>query len=107
MLGSLGLAAAAGPRQSVSEADLGAAWPLVVKSGTLACEILPEAPQLEMVTFTDPSGNTFALNGIAASRASKRGWFPVDSIWKNNPAIPGTKIPISSLIKRGAALCKR
>ena len=73
-------------------------WPLTVDSGTLTC-------RANMVTFSS-GGKTYALNGIARSHARRSGWSEIRPIWRDNPAIPGTKINIGPLISRGLELCR-
>lgn len=105
LLAYASLPAHAASSAAVTAAEFGANWPFIVDRGTVACHPEPGLPNVQLVTFTDPAGNTYAVNGAASSRASKRGWFNVQSIWKANPAIPGTKIPITPIIQRGTALC--
>ena len=97
--------AGAAATADISAQDLGTAWPLMIASGTLACRSDFSAPMTQLLTITDQAGNTYPLNGAASSRARQRGWFALESIWKANPAIPGTKIPITPLIQRAQALC--
>lgn len=101
----LACSAASGGELKVSKESFGTSWPLLVDSGTLSCVVDIETG-LSLVTFIHPTG-TYALNGTAASRAKQRGWFPVNSIWRPNPAIPGTRVPISALIEPGLKLCNR
>lgn len=89
----------------ITAADFGAQWPFMFERGVLGCQPDSRAPNLLLITFTDPSGNTYAINGAASSRATKRGWLNVQAIWKENPGIPGTKISITPIIQRGSALC--
>lgn len=88
----------------VSKESFGNSWPLMVDAGTLACE-RDTASSGQLVTFKHTTG-TYALNGLAASRAKSRGWFPVNTIWRPNPEIPGTRVPLSALIEPGLKLCK-
>ena len=48
----------------------------------------------------------YAINGTANAHAKAYGWQDIKSIWRDNHAIPGTKIPLTKLIERGHALCK-
>lgn len=95
----------AAPGVFITSAEFGSQWPFMIDKGTLFCQTDSGAINVQLITFKDPAGNTYAVNGAASSRASKRGWFNVQSIWKANPAIPGTKIPITPIIQRGAVLC--
>lgn len=72
-------------------------WPLTVEAGVLNCE-------RSSVIFT-VNQKTYLLNGTPDSRAKARGWSNVREIWRDNPAIPGTKVSIGPLISRGLLLC--
>jgi hypothetical protein len=89
----------------ISKESFGESWPLLVDGGTLSC-VVDAGSGVEMVTFIHPTG-TYALNGSANSRAKQRGWFPVNTVWRPNPAVPGTRMDISVLIKPGLKLCSR
>jgi hypothetical protein len=73
-------------------------WPLTVSSGELGCE-------RNAVTFR-ANGITYAINGPAMARGKYLGWRDIREIWKDNPAIPGTKINIGPMIEKGLLLCK-
>ena len=83
-----------GGYHTISRADLGAAWPLTVDSGSLRCEP-PGA-----VIFT-ANGTDYAVNGAATSK----GYADIGPIWADNPdpAIP--KMDIGPLLDRGLAMC--
>lgn len=98
-------ASALAASSKISKADLKEDWPLVIDGGVLNCENLPGNAKLQLVTFT-VDGKTYALNGLASSHAKNRGWSEIRPIWKENTAIPGTKVGIESLIGRGISLCK-
>lgn len=89
----------------VTKESFGNSWPLLVDSGTLSCttDVVSGA---SMVTFIHSTG-TYALNGSANTRAKQRGWLPVQSIWRPNPEVPGTRVDISALITPGLKLCTR
>lgn len=96
-------ATSSGP--NVKSSDFGNTWPLTVPSGTLRCILpLPSSQQTQVLLF-ESAGKTYTLNGTASSLAAKYGWQDVRSIWRDNPSIPGTKVPISPLIQRASALC--
>jgi len=97
--------AAHGAELKVSKDSFGASWPLLVDSGTLSCTVDPGTSS-PMVTFIHPTG-TYALNGGANTRAKQKGWFPLNSIWRPNPDIPGTRVDIHALIAPGLKLCQR
>lgn len=103
---SLCAASAFAASSTVSQNDMGAAWPLTVKSGVLACQPLDSGGRVQLVTFTAADGKTYAVNGTAKGHAKSRGWLEIRPIWKDDPAIPGLKISIGPLIDRGLALCR-
>lgn len=85
----------------VTSAEMASDWPLTVDTGELACE------RGTFIKFT-AGGKTYAVNGSAKdfSRSKGLGWRDVREIWRDNPEIPGTKIPISALIAKGQKLCQ-
>ena len=83
--------------QQVTRADLGGTWPLTVDSANLMCE---GGQQIQAVTV-EVRGVRYAVNGSTASKAKD-----IRPIWADNPAVPGTKIPLAALLQRGADLCK-
>lgn len=85
----------------ISRADMPGQWPLTVESGVVGCE---RGKAIKFVA----GGKTYALNGTAQSYSKQLGfdWRPVAAIWRDNPDIPGTKVPIGPLIARGQALCR-
>ncbi|ADV01286.1 DUF2511 domain-containing protein [Alicycliphilus denitrificans] len=91
--------------QVVTRAEFASAWPLTVERGTLRCMYpVPTMPQLH-AHLVVVDGVFYALNGVAHSHAAKMGWRPIDAIWRDNQAIPGTKVPITPLVQRAAQLC--
>lgn len=84
---------------NVSSDEFGADWPLTVDSGDLSCE---GSNGFGAVVFTDPDGNEYGVNGVAAGQ----GYSPIDPIWKDDPELAGLKISIGPLIDRGLSLCK-
>ncbi len=88
---------------SISERDYGDKWPLLVSKGKLNCE--GAGSNHGAVTFK-AAGETYAVNGIALSRAKKRGWKKIDEIWKDNPDVPGLKMDLTPIIEKGLSLCK-
>ena len=96
--------AAHGKQVQIAKEHFGASWPLIVDNGTLECRFALDRPDTPLVLFTHSTG-TYALNGSARTIAGRSGWFPVDSIWKNNPARPGTKLSLAVLIDPALKLC--
>lgn len=90
----------------VSRADWGQAasggpWPLTVESGVIGCD------RGAYIWFRT-AGRTYSVNGSARTFSDAHGlqWHDIRAIWRDNPAIPGTKIPIAGLIQRGQTLCR-
>lgn len=83
--------------QTVSRAEFGKNWPLSVDSVELRC-------YGRALVFAHDN-RIFTINGTAESQAIKNGWLDMGNIWRNNPDIEGTKIPISPLIARAQKLC--
>lgn len=73
-------------------------WPLTVSGGVLSCE-------RGAVTFS-ANGITYAVNGTAMTHGKYLGWRDIREVWKDNPAIPGTKINIGPMIEKGLLLCR-
>lgn len=73
-------------------------WPFSIAAGMLGCEGLS-------VTFR-ANGITYAVNGTAKAQGKKLGWRDTREIWKDNPAIPGTKLDMGPMINKGLLLCK-
>lgn len=93
-------------RQVVNRAEFGGAWPLTVDGGTLRCKF-PDAdrPQLHALLI-EVGADTYALNGVAKTHAARNGWRDVKEVWRDNPHIPGTKVPVAPLLERAAVLCR-
>jgi len=79
----------------VSQKDFEDKWPLTVSSGHVECK------RGSLAVFHHGS-ETYGLNGSAISHGYQR----IDSIWKDNPNIKGTKISIGILIDEANKLCK-
>lgn len=93
-------------RQVVSRAEFGAQWPLTVDGGTLRCKFPDsERPQIHALLI-EVGYETYALNGVASRHAARNGWRELREIWRDNPHIPGTKVPVAPLLERAAVLCK-
>lgn len=77
-------------------------WPFSFDSITIRCEFTP-------AVVGENNGVLYALNGIANSQASSKGFTPVtpsSNVWLDNKDIPGTKISISAVIDAGINACK-
>jgi len=77
----------------VTADEYGDKWPLTVSEARV--NLLSGK-----VAILRAGGRTYALNGTAQSRGYQR----IDPIWRDNLAIPGTKISISPLIQRALSL---
>ena len=84
----------------VTAADFGDRWPLTVDTAVLACEGSLQVPSLYL---TIPSGQRYALNGVAMSRLKIPGTMDIQ---KPNPEIPGVKMSTDELSKWARLLCK-
>ena len=82
-------------REVITKAKYGDRWPLSVDRGTIECV------GAGAVLF-HADGNTYAVNGWATSTTD----YPdIREIWLDDPAKPGLKINIDSIISRGLSLC--
>lgn len=80
---------------AVSRAGMGAAWPLTVDAGTVACQ-----DGVDRI-FTTAAGKTYGLNGTA-----KTDGFPgIDPIWAANPAAAGLKKDLGPLLDVAGERC--
>lgn len=85
----------------VTEADLGAAWPLTVPAVELACEGDPPAALAKV------DGKLYALNGSARTAAKDKGWLDGMTLAKPNPDMPEIPMDLTPLVERAQALCRR
>lgn len=85
----------------ISDEDFGSAWPFTFEEGYLACHAG------NAVTVMDAeSGRMYPLNGPAQGKASALGLDDLATVWRDNPAIPGTKVSVGPVIEQGQQLCK-
>ena len=92
--------------QEIRREELGSDWPLTAAGGTLSC-MYPVNGRLDMpALLITVDGNTFGINGTADGHAAHFGWSNIRQIWRDHPTIIGTKIPITALLQRAAAVCK-
>lgn len=76
--------------------DYGDEWPLAVTYGRVRCGAS------RTVTFIDPDGKIWAVNGTAQDLTD----YPeLDPIWADDPELPGAKINIAPVLDRGLELC--
>lgn len=85
----------------ISAEDLGDAWPFTFEEGYVACHAG------NAVTVMDAeSGRMYPLNGPAKGKASALGLEPLESVWRDNPEIAGTKVSVGPVIEQGLGLCR-
>jgi predicted Zn finger-like uncharacterized protein len=75
------------PGKYITQQEYGENWAFTVDSGYIYSK--------RMAAIFKTGGVEYQLNGIA----SARGYKPINSIWKDNPEIPGTKINIGPFIQ--------
>lgn len=80
--------------QKVTAEEYGEDWPFSVAEGRVDCR-----PSGALVFVAD--GTSYALTG----HAKTRGYTPVDGIWIDSSAIPGTKVSLTSITNAAKALC--
>jgi hypothetical protein len=93
------LAGCGGSGVEVTRQQYGEAWPFTVERGVVDCDARGAA--LFQTRSPDVTG-TWALTGFAQSR----GYPPVDRFWRDNPRIPGTKVPLTPITNLALQQCK-
>ncbi|MBF9252442.1 DUF2511 domain-containing protein [Pontibacter sp. 172403-2] len=83
--------------------DFGEEWPFTTEEVEVFCD--------GTAVFIKSEGNIYALNGRAMGQVeSKRTDITTktyEEIWRDNPEIVGTKIPVpSEIIQKGLSMCK-
>lgn len=84
----------------MTEADLGAAWPLNVPAVELLCEGNPPAALAKV------DGKLYALNGSARTASKDKGWLDGVTLAKPNPEMPEIPMDFTPLVERAQALCR-
>ena len=77
----------------VKKEDFGDAWPFTVDAGRVQCVD-------GMYAVFEAGGQTYALNGAAKSK-----YAGLDSIWRDNPELAGTKVNIGPMIELALSRC--
>jgi hypothetical protein len=91
---------ACGPSgREVTRAEFGDAWPLTIERATVDCDAQGRA--ILKTRAPDPTG-TWALTGAA----QQYGYPPIDPFWRENPGIPGTRVPLTELIRLALEQCR-
>jgi hypothetical protein len=77
---------------NVTRRRYGKAWPLTVPSGRVNCiPITAGSQKLVVATFVTDNGARYWLNGTAKARADDLGLRDIDTIWAEDPSVPGLK----------------
>lgn len=76
-------------------------WPFTVPEGTLLCAPYGVGGSQQSVTFV-ANRVMYAVNGTAKGAGQ---FEDIESIWKANPEIPGTKVNIGPVLEKGLSLC--
>lgn len=87
----------------ISSESAGFRWPLNIDEGWLECVPPAEGRRHASVLF-HAKKRTFAVN---AEGFLLKGTKALDSIWLDEPAIPGAKANLGPLLDRGLALCAK
>lgn len=82
----------------VSRVAMQGQWPFSIDAGVLSCDRGAVTLKVGDVVY--------AINGTAKTLGIKLGWRDTRHIWKNNPAVPGTKMDMGPVINKGLLLCK-
>jgi hypothetical protein len=90
----------------VTGAEFGAKWPFTVDEGVIGYEPVRMGDKNFPILTFESGGKTYALNGLAKGRSEKRGYLDIVEIWKDDPKIPGVKMDISPITKRGLELAE-
>lgn len=78
----------------ITKEEFGDKWPFTVDEGRIECR------QAGALVFV--SGEfEYQLNGMA----SQLGYASINSVWRWNPDIEGTRIPLTPVIQRAQSLC--
>lgn len=95
--------APAAAQQSLALIDqdtFGAEWPFTQPEMHLAC-----LQGSAVVVMDVNTGVMYPVNGVANGKAASMGMQPLESVWRDSPTLPGTKISIGPVIQRGLDLC--
>lgn len=92
--------ALAAPPKLISAEEFGADWPFTTEEMHLQC-----LPGNAVVVTNPESGRMYAVNGAANAKARQLGLEPLERVWADNAAIPGSKVSVGSVIEAGTKLC--
>ena len=85
--------------REVTRQQYGDAWPFTVDRVILDCDAGGRA--IVKTRSPDVTG-TWGLTGAARTY----GYPGVDHMWRDNPAIPGTKVPLTEMIRLALQQCR-
>lgn len=78
-------------------------WPFTVDAGNIGCVTIDVGPVL---VFADANGTVWPLNGLAIAHGPQvGGQRSLNPIWRHNPQIPGTRIPLGPIMDAARSLC--
>jgi hypothetical protein len=80
----------------VTKEEYGDRWPFTVDEGYLDCVGFKEV-------ILRVGRKEYGLSGQAVGTEK---YLDVDAIWKEDPQMKGTKIPINPLVQKGMSICK-
>ncbi len=85
----------------ITRTDFGDTWPFAFEQGVLHC-----VPGPAVFVFDPVGAKGYPLNGPANIQAYRLKLHPLAEVWRENPALPGTKVSVGPVIERGLKLCK-
>ena len=97
----LAVLVACGPSggREVTRLQYGEAWPFTVAKGTVDCDAQGRA--IFRTQRPDPSG-VWALTGEARAY----GYPAIDPFWRENPSMPGTRVPLTEMVRLALEQCR-
>ena len=84
----------------VFKCQFGKKWPVTVPQGIVGCRD-KSGTGVQILTFLDPDGKEWALNGTASSS----GYPKIDPIWRDDGSGLDIKVDIGPLIDRASKVC--
>lgn len=86
----------------IRQEEFGERWPFTVAHAELGCGEVGG----HQAAVVGSNGKIYALNGTAKGIAQRLGWeSDITPIWRDNPAIPGTKVSIGPMIDLARTRC--
>ncbi len=82
--------------RQISEREFGKNYPFKV-DGELRC--------IDSAVILKVGDSIYPVNGTAQSKYKDQAQ-PLESIWKDNPDIPGSKVSLSTILSEGQKLCQ-